>query len=718
LVTHYEYDALGRQTKVSLPPAEIGDPRPETLFTYDELGSLLNQTDANGHVTGSVYDLAGNRRSQVLPGLQTETFVYDGARRVLSHTDFNGETSTFAYDPLSRRTRIDYEGGSSVVTTYAKGGQRLTVTDSRGTTSYVYDERDRLTSRTDPDGLKVEYGYTPTGKVESVTTPAGPTIYGYDAIDRLASVTDPDGRMATYAYDAVGNLVEIEHANGTRTQYVYNARNQLTTVEQWGTGGVLFAKHVYTLDPNGLRTRVDELPLGSAVTYVYDGNYRLVRETRLGVNAFDTAYVYDAVGNRTVMNRNGVVTNYVYDANDRLVSAGTSGYAYDDNGNLTGLSVGGQTTAFVYDGANRLVRSTTGGAVTDYEYDADGNRVLKSDAAGDVRYVLDTRNNTGVAQVLEERRAGSLLARYTYGLARLSQNRGGLVSHYHTDGLGSVRALTDVFAAVTDTYVYDAYGNQVAATGTTENPYRFAGEPFDPNVGFYYLRARYYDPATGRFVSMDPAAGDPQSPLSLHRYLYANDNPVNFVDPTGRFTLIEVNVSLSIQSTIRSIYTKNLVKFFFSAAKIAFCTIEPAYRMQDLGLDMMFKGLPGGELLIQQGRDQIAAGYKAIGQAAAQVYEDTLNDVIQFEVEFDGVLADIYDWADGEGDIPSFVPIPDEVAEMIEFYEELNGWLDSFRGAYETAKQGFEAASSGDPCLIFTFIEENADTIIDLIPDF
>jgi hypothetical protein len=92
--------------------------------------------------------------------------------------------------------------------------------------------------------------------------------------------------------------------------------------------------------------------------------------------------------------------------------------------------------------------------------------------------------------------------------------------------------------------------------------------------------------------------------------------------------------------------------------------------------------------------------------------------VIQFEVEFDGVLADIYDWADGEGDIPSFVPIPDEVAEMIEFYEELNGWLDSFRGAYETAKQGFEAASSGDPCLIFTFIEENADTIIDLIPDF
>ncbi|MBK1702980.1 FG-GAP-like repeat-containing protein [Halochromatium glycolicum] len=719
LVTEYAYDALGRQTAVSLPPPNPGDARPETLFTYDELGNPLTQTDANGHVTAFTYDLTGNRLSRTLPGLQTETFVYDAADQMVSHTDFNGETTEFDYDARGRRTLIAYPDGTSVATTYTPGGQRSIVTDARGPTTYAYDERDRLVSRTDPDGLVIAYGYTASSEVETATTAAGTTRYGYDALDRLASVTDPDGNAAFFWYDAVGNQSVLDHANGAETRYGYNDRNQLTRVEQRDALGALFAMHVYTLDANGLRTRVDELPMGNAVDYVYDDNHRLVRETRVGADAYDIRYSYDAVGNRVAIDRDGAVTGYSYDANDRLTSSGLTTYGYDANGNLTSVTSGGQTTTFVFDAANRLVRSTApGGAATDYVYDADGNRVLKSDTGGDTRYLVDIRNHTGVAQVLEEHAGGGPVARYTYGAQRLTQDRAGVLSHYHADGLGSVRALTDATGAVTDSYVYDGYGNEVATTGSTDNPYRFAGEPFDPNVGLYYLRARYYDAETGRFVSMDPAAGDPQSPMSLHRYLYANDNPVNFVDPTGRFTLISINISISIQSTIRSIYTKNLVSFFLTAARIAYCQLEPAYTLQIIGIDMMFKDLPGAELIIHQSRAQIAAGYRAIGNAALAVYQDTLNELVDFKVEFGGVLADVYNWANGSGGLPISVPLPQEAAEVIEFYEQLQGWFETAETAYTKAKEGIQAATSSDACQIFTFLDENADTILGKVPDF
>jgi RHS repeat-associated protein len=87
----------------------------------------------------------------------------------------------------------------------------------------------------------------------------------------------------------------------------------------------------------------------------------------------------------------------------------------------------------------------------------------------------------------------------------------GAVYYYHADQLGSVRALTSQAGAVAATYAYDAYGNQTASTGNVYNPLRYAGEYQDSQTGFYYLRARYYDPATAQFLTRDPlvAAGEP-----------------------------------------------------------------------------------------------------------------------------------------------------------------------------------------------------------------
>jgi len=115
------------------------------------------------------------------------------------------------------------------------------------------------------------------------------------------------------------------------------------------------------------------------------------------------------------------------------------------------------------------------------------------------------------------------------------------VSDYGYDGFGTVRQLTNAAGAVTDTYEYDAFGNEINHTGATPNNYLYRGEQYDSDLGLYYLRARYYNPATGRFVGRDPAEGDQFDPASLHKYLYAQGDPVNWVDPTGRDDLEEYN---------------------------------------------------------------------------------------------------------------------------------------------------------------------------------
>jgi RHS repeat-associated protein len=105
-----------------------------------------------------------------------------------------------------------------------------------------------------------------------------------------------------------------------------------------------------------------------------------------------------------------------------------------------------------------------------------------------------------------------------------------------------VRFLSNAAGTVTDAYEYDAFGNQIYRSGTTPNNYMYRGEQYDSDLALYYLRARYYNPATGRFLSRDPEDGKPNDPQSLHKYLYASGDPVNRIDPSGRGDLIEVSL--------------------------------------------------------------------------------------------------------------------------------------------------------------------------------
>jgi RHS repeat-associated protein len=117
------------------------------------------------------------------------------------------------------------------------------------------------------------------------------------------------------------------------------------------------------------------------------------------------------------------------------------------------------------------------------------------------------------------------------------------VSYYLYDFHSGVRQLANATGQITATYTYDAFGNLIAQTGTTPNTHLYRGEVFDIVTGLYDLRARYMDTATGRFASTDPYAGDLSLPITLNRYLYASVDPVNSLDPSGRFSFV-TNVAI------------------------------------------------------------------------------------------------------------------------------------------------------------------------------
>jgi RHS repeat-associated protein len=144
----------------------------------------------------------------------------------------------------------------------------------------------------------------------------------------------------------------------------------------------------------------------------------------------------------------------------------------------------------------------------------------------------------------------------TYGLQWISEKQvisgTWTPSFYGYDGGGSVRQLTNAAGTVTDTYNYDAFGNLLNSTGSTPNNYLYRGEQFDPSLNLHYLRARYYNPAIGRFMGRDPFGGYLDEPATLQKYLYTGSDPVNWVDPSGRdtieLTLIDKIVILGVAS--------------------------------------------------------------------------------------------------------------------------------------------------------------------------
>lgn len=531
--TSYTYDGADRLTSVTDALGNI------TSYTYNEVGDLILVTDANGNVTKYSYDNFG-RVIKVTNALgKTAEMSYDECGNVITATDFGGKLTTYAYDAYDRLISRKTDDGT-VTYSYTSDGKLESVKDSLGTTKYIYDSMNGLTKVEYPNGKYISYTYDDYFRLTNVKTAYGTTSYEYDKLDRLIRVVDRNGYATLYEYDENGNRSAVRYANGIVVSYKYDEVNRLISEKALDKQGGLVAQYEYTLGAAGERIKVKELD--RTVEYTYDALYRLTGEkiTAADGTVTEYTYAYDNVSNRILKTENGAETTYTYNALNQLIAETGVTYQYDDSGNLISATSNAKSTLYEYNAENKLIRATVqegnSVAVEEYEYDYAGNRTVKK-SENDYTYYLNDVNGS-LTQVLAELDAdGNEKCFYTRGAEIISQDRNGTISYYLTDGHGSVRQLADSTGAVTDTYVYDAWGNLISSTGNTENSYLYCGEQLDSVTGLYYLRDRYMNPATGTFISMDTYQGSLFDPVSLHKYLYANANPVMNIDPSGYNTI-------------------------------------------------------------------------------------------------------------------------------------------------------------------------------------
>jgi RHS repeat-associated protein len=535
IATWYGYDGSGRLTCVTNALKQV------TRYQYDEAGNETAQIDALNRTNNYAYDGLGRRIQHSLPGGQAETFGYDWNGNLLYHTNFNGATITNQYDVLNRLTAKLYPNATSNTFSYTPTGQRATMNDASGSSRSIYDLRDRVRTNATPQGT-LFYGYDANGNVASISssTANGTLVsYQYDALNRLTNVLDSRlaGTQSTaYGFDLVGNLQHAQYPNAMTNLYQYDSLNRLTSLV-WKTNGTTLGSFAYQLGATGNRTNLSETVGAGAsargYAWQYDALYRLTNEAVSAVAPTgNLGYGYDAVGNRT--SRTGTLASLgaqslAYTTNDWL-----STYVYDSNGNTR---TNASNQPYVYDYENRLTNFNHGEVIL--VYDGDGNRVKKVTGTSTNFYLVDAHNPSGYAQVLEEVSISggttNLLRAYTYGLGLISQRvPGGSTNFLVADGHGSTRVLTDAGGSTVNVFGFDGYGNLIASNGPAQTAYLYCGQQLDSDLGLYYNRARYLDVSMGRFWTMDTYEGDNEDPLSLHKYLYVKDNPVNKSDPSGQ----------------------------------------------------------------------------------------------------------------------------------------------------------------------------------------
>lgn len=551
----YAYDAANRLTAVTDP--ESGS----TRYTYDKNGNRLSQTDANNNTTGYEYDALNRQTAMVYADGARATFAYDENGNRTGLTDPNGQGFNYVFDALNRETQKNYPLPSSptgddiqqIAFEYDANGNQTRVTETysgaTGTriTSKSYDTFDRLVSITDAFGETISHGYDANGNRITLTDPDNTVSrYTYDALNRVTHVTNGGG-TTTYTYDRSSLKVKVAYPNNTTAVQGYDAARRILYIENRQNGAIV-SRYDYTYDANGNRLSQIEVNGGAAETtaYAYDNNDRLI-EARYPDKT--TAYAYDAVGNRlTERTISGAVTqvNRSYSYNDRnqvatvmdsVNAADSATYGYDTNGNQTTKTKNGVVTTFVYDVRDQLISvredATTRGR---FFYDYQGMRVVKEGADGVVRYVYDEKS-----VLVQTDAAGQTIAKYEYGPDRLlslthaTEGR----QFYLFDALGSVVDLTTPLGTVQVRYQYDAWGNFRAQVGDSWNDFTFTGHEKDQETGLYYFKARFYDPDLGRFISQDPYLGDIDTPPSLHRYLYAYANPTVYIDLYGYYSWSE-----------------------------------------------------------------------------------------------------------------------------------------------------------------------------------
>ncbi len=367
------------------------------------------------------------------------------------------------------------------------------------------------------------------------------TRYQYDKAGRLQQAESEHGIRAVYRYNKNGMQREVVCGNGLRTTYGYDSRNQVISLNAGFEGKAPLLQAVYQYDGNGNRVVKEEKSqrnLGiqqktECIAYSYDKMNRLTRESR---NGNETSYSYDLAGNRTSRIQAGNKETYRYNSRNQLTELTCDNrknirYSYDFAGNLveendSSATEGGSKIKYIYDSYNRNTEVRGSSFCQKNIYDAEGYRCRLEENEKVTDFVYRAGMLLGEKSEENEPKQTYVLGNEYIGLVSETEKES-TAWYYGTDEQGSVRYVLNGNGEVESYYQYDAFGETVTREGN-QSRLQYNSQIWDEVSGLYYLRARYYNPRTGRFTQEDVIYND-----GLNLYAYCNSNPVIYSDPSG-----------------------------------------------------------------------------------------------------------------------------------------------------------------------------------------
>ncbi len=454
---------------------------------------------------------------------------------------------------------------------------------------YAFNVDKQLTSITRPDNKTVAFSYDTAGRLNTIDITRGQTTYAYNGTTgKLATITAPDGGALGYTYDGslltdvtwtgaiAGSVSRTYDNNFQLTSTKVNGANTVTL--QYDNDSLLIVAGSLTLtrnSQNGLLTGTSLGNVSDTFSYSGFGEVTNYNATASGTPVYTVQYTRDKLGRITGKTEtiNGVTTAfaYTYDTAGRLIQVTQNGvptatYTYDNNGNrLSGPGLGTVptydaqdrlltygSTAYTYTANGELLTKTSGVFTTSYEYDELGNLMHVTLPNGtQIDYVIDGQhrrigrklNGTLVQALLYEGQLGpiaeldnngSIVSRFVYGTHVNVPDymvKNGQTYRLLTDQRGSPRLVINVAdGTVTQRMDFDEFGNVLLDTNPAFQPFGFAGGVYDQDTKLVRLGARDYDAITGRWTLKDPVffAGS-----QANLYSYSFEDPINFYDPYG-----------------------------------------------------------------------------------------------------------------------------------------------------------------------------------------
>ena len=566
----YAYNSAGERVSMK-------DQTGKSSYEYDALGRITKVTSGSKKDVSYVYDDADNLQAIVYPDGTKISYEYDLNDNLVKLTDRNRKVTTYKHDALNRVTEVIRSNGTKTEVSYDAEDHITKIVNTCGscgkvisTYEYKYNDQGYVVGETATE-LEAGTRKTPSwedwynwGDTQNETDKADcehqeketqtTRTYEYDDNWELTRCTEKaEGGKKTvhnYTYDKIGNRTSYEKiedgVSKAKYNYKYNDSNQLikrTNAKIWGDPGT---------------------------TYSYDKDGNLIQECDKTNSADPVTYEYTAENRLAVVKQGGtVLMAAMYDGDNNRVFELDNTYKWEDCYGDEVLIPENQRTEDGNSPKEQLASLVKGGS------NAKGYTLTE--------YINDiNRENT---EVLAEYGADEKVRQaYTYGEngigERVSVDKSEESSYYLYDGRNSVTGILTENANLTNSYQYDPYGNLTSGTADGVNYYGYNGESTNVKTGLQYLRARYYDAENGTFTTEDSDLGTTENPLTRNRYDYTTNNPLNYSDPTGhslwsRIKSTAKKAAKAVKSVGKKIVNtaKKVVKTVVNTAKKAAKTI-------------------------------------------------------------------------------------------------------------------------------------------------